>query len=523
MALAMARPWKHPRTGMYWLRRAVPADLRPLVGKREEKRTLGTRDPEEAKRKHLEALAELESRWAALRTGQAITGPAADAPKSLTEVEAQELAAWMFDHWIRRHRDNPSEQSFWRVDLYDRLWKLAVRSDTARASGTGIMLDSPDDLAARTLERWCLDEAETLIIVKDLVIDEPSRLKLAKALAAAVQRASQRLALMAQGHYEGVQGHSTPAAAPSAPQAHVAAPTAAVSFQSLFDGWAAEKRPAPKTIYEWQRVINELKAFVGHDDATRLTADDLIRWKSKMIAAELRPKTIRDAKLTPVRAILRWATDNRRIPANPAERITIDLKQKAGEGIRSFNDEEAAKILNAAKLETDPVRRWVPWLCAFSGARVSEVCQLRREDIVQIEGIWAMKFDPEAGSLKNRNSERAVPLHPALVEGGFLKFALSVKSGPLFAGLQPDKFGKRGGNGTKVLGRWVRGLGIKDERLSPNHSWRHRFKTAGRRYGLATDLVDAITGHARRTVADGYGEFPMTALHREILKIPSIR
>jgi hypothetical protein len=52
MALAMSRPWKHPKTGVYWLRKRVPGDLHLRVGKREEKRSLKTRDPIEAKRRH---------------------------------------------------------------------------------------------------------------------------------------------------------------------------------------------------------------------------------------------------------------------------------------------------------------------------------------------------------------------------------------------------------------------------------------------------------------------------------------
>jgi hypothetical protein len=37
----MSRPWKHPKTGVYWLRKRVPDDLRTAVGKSEEKRSLG--------------------------------------------------------------------------------------------------------------------------------------------------------------------------------------------------------------------------------------------------------------------------------------------------------------------------------------------------------------------------------------------------------------------------------------------------------------------------------------------------
>jgi hypothetical protein len=52
MPLAMSRPWKHPSSGVFWFRKGAPEDLRKLVGKREEKRSLQTRDPAEAKRRH---------------------------------------------------------------------------------------------------------------------------------------------------------------------------------------------------------------------------------------------------------------------------------------------------------------------------------------------------------------------------------------------------------------------------------------------------------------------------------------
>jgi hypothetical protein len=83
-------------------------------------------------------------------------------------------------------------------------------------------------------------------------------------------------------------------------------------------------------------------------------------------------------------------------------------------------------------------------------------------------------------------------------------------------------FGKRRGDGAKAVGGWLRSLGLTDSRISPNHSWRHRLKTSGRRCGLATDISDAITGHRRKTVAGSYGEFPEEALLRELSKIPPV-
>jgi integrase len=59
------------------------------------------------------------------------------------------------------------------------------------------------------------------------------------------------------------------------------------------------------------------------------------------------------------------------------------------ERIRGFSDEEAALILRQAGRSQDPVRRWIPLLSAYSGARISEICQLRGEDIFQQDGCGA--------------------------------------------------------------------------------------------------------------------------------------
>jgi hypothetical protein len=110
MALAMARPWKHPKTGIYWFRKRVPDDLRPLLGKQEEMRSLGTRDCAEVKRLHAQALIELEQRWTNLRAR----------PKPISKREARELVAPAYEWRINLRRDNPSEQTVWRIKFSTR-------------------------------------------------------------------------------------------------------------------------------------------------------------------------------------------------------------------------------------------------------------------------------------------------------------------------------------------------------------------------------------------------------------------
>jgi integrase len=504
----MSRPWKHPNSGVYWLRKGVPEDLRALVGKREEKRSLQTRDPVEAKRRHAEALAEIEGRWANLRAG----------PKALTEIEAHQIAAAVHDRWLQQHQDNPSEQTSWRTDLADRLF-APPRGLTPEELRNGKFLTDfdADAFEARKMEKWCVEVADERLAARGSVLDDQNRRKLAVAIGAAVQRASLTLARLAKGEIFS-SGPLFPTHSKSATPADIQP----VAFKYLVDGWSAERRPVAKTVYEWSRVVRQLEEYLGHNDARQLTGEDLVGWKGSMVEAGLRPKTIQDAKLAPMRAILQWGVNNKHLASNPADGISLDVRSKQGEKKRSFTDEEAKIVLKAALAEKDHVRRWVPWLGAYSGARVSELCQLRAEDIVKIDAIWCMKFDPEAGSLKTSGSERIIPLHPALIDRDFLKFVATIKSGPLFAALSPDKFGKRGGNGTKMIGRFVRQLGLKDSRLSPSHSWRHRIKTLGRKHGLAQDILNAITGHATKSVADSYGEFPIEALFREICKIPAL-
>ena len=68
-------------------------NLRALVGKREEKRSLGTRDPAEAKVRHAQLITELDAQWQNLRAG----------PRALSEREASEIAAPIYGQHIDRY------------------------------------------------------------------------------------------------------------------------------------------------------------------------------------------------------------------------------------------------------------------------------------------------------------------------------------------------------------------------------------------------------------------------------------
>lgn len=62
---AMSYLFRHPKTSIYWFRRGVPVNLRPVIGKTEVKRSFGTTEVREAKRLALTVATEVDELFAA--------------------------------------------------------------------------------------------------------------------------------------------------------------------------------------------------------------------------------------------------------------------------------------------------------------------------------------------------------------------------------------------------------------------------------------------------------------------------
>ncbi|SDR08945.1 hypothetical protein SAMN05519103_00696 [Rhizobiales bacterium GAS113] len=101
MVLCMSRPFKHPETGVYYFRKAVPDHLREALGKREEKRSLRTKEPAEARRKFAAVASEVERQCATLRSDAV----------SLTHKEAYALAGRWYGWFVSRFEDDPGSQT----------------------------------------------------------------------------------------------------------------------------------------------------------------------------------------------------------------------------------------------------------------------------------------------------------------------------------------------------------------------------------------------------------------------------
>lgn len=145
---------------------------------------------------------------------------------------------------------------------------------------------------------------------------------------------------------------------------------------------------------------------------------------------------------------------------------------------------------------------WVPLLGLFTGARISELCQLRTDDVSEgAEGlVIEIRESTEHGQkLKNDNSHRAIPVHSELIRLGFRDYWKAIVEagttpGSLFPVLPQSGMNGAGGQFGKWFGEFKKAQGFDTSRTF--HSFRHTLETELGFAGVGQTLVDAITGHA---------------------------
>ena len=209
-------------------------------------------------------------------------------------------------------------------------------------------------------------------------------------------------------------------------------------------------------------------------------------------------------------------------------------RKKVTRAHKAFHADEIKIILRASLAITDTAtatgaaRKWVPWLCAYTGARVGEITQRRGVDVTEQEGVKVISITPEAGTVKTGRG-RIVPLHEDLIAQGFLTFVGSRRNGPLFynaskgeprASVATNPTKPRYVKARERLAAWIRDLGISDKEVRPNHAWRHSFKQIAARNGIPDGMSDYITGHAPATVARGYGAPTVSDMAEALKRFP---
>lgn len=308
------------------------------------------------------------------------------------------------------------------------------------------------------------------------------------------------------------------------------APRPSVSITALFEDFAKSGAAKPHTVVKWRAAVTAFVKYLGHDNAAAVKRADVSGWLKALVAEGLSVRTVQGTYRAAVARVFKLAHNDGLLPNNVAAAIEVRGPKAIKTKRDDISDEDAEAILNAALGPHEGriskhfalALRWVPWICAYTGARIAELTQLRACDIRQESGIWVFHITPEAGSVKT-DEFRTVPVHSHLIEQGVLQLAVAGSESPLFydptAARNPAAIQKQPQQLGSKLGMWVRALGVT-EVASPNHGWRHRFKTTARLVGIPADVRDAIQGHAARAEGEKYGTQPIAVLKEAIERLP---
>jgi hypothetical protein len=409
----MSRPLKHPKTGVYYFREKVPADLRSTFGKVEVWRSLGTKDPVDVKSRHSEEKRKQAFVWQTLRakpeplrhkTGRALAGE--ESCRLNRTIEEEEVV----------------EPEIWQEDL----------SPWERASAT-----------SAAMVRWYDNEADCLLPETSLATEDYSLARLIEEIHRVRERWAKFQHRQARGDIRPGPEAGRFADRPS--YGITTSPSDKPTLTGIFALWEREhfaNGKTKKTAADFRHKIDSLREFVGHDDAERVTPEDVVAWCDRRRFTDgLSARTLSNKYLVAVKTVFGLACQREALRTNPTKEYTIKVPKAQKLRPKGFTDDEAAAILTAAlAAPATEIRRpphtklalwWLPWIAVYTGARVGELAQMRREDLVTEHGVLALRITPEAGAVKSGNY-RLVPLHPHLIEQGLPEFIRSRPEGPLF-------------------------------------------------------------------------------------------
>ncbi len=398
-------------------RKVIPKDVRAeyqrLYGQRwEAKLTLpaGTK-PQEAKVRIGEFTATVETQIAAIRAAQRGEG------QSLTQRQALALAGEWYSWYVARHEENPGPVEHWR-SLWDALifhleehapdWVIEdgwrdlewTREPDVRAGVRPLIADeckTAQFLASKVV----VLNSEAQAAFLDCVLDE---------LIAAILLLERR----ANKDYS---PDTRPSEFPKFDGRKISRPTGKTSPWQLFEAWVKARQPAASGVNRWRVVFLDLEQ--RFESADEITEDEAWDWSRQLVTTKRGARTVNDVWLTAARTIFAWAREERLITSTPFDRVRVtEPKRVKQRETDAFMPEEWRTILRAASGIGTPrttfqsAQRWVPWLCAYSGARPGEITQLRGVDIQKRDHINVMVLTPDAGTIKTGKA-RTVPIHLA--------------------------------------------------------------------------------------------------------------
>ncbi|TOF39290.1 hypothetical protein CGJ21_11045 [Vibrio parahaemolyticus] len=239
--------------------------------------------------------------------------------------------------------------------------------------------------------------------------------------------------------------------------------------------------------------------------------------------------------LSASRQFYKWLKLRGDMPINPLEGITVKRKNIMASDERSrWSREQLTKLFKHPSFTNPTVQHrkgqtyqqqleefWIPLLLLHTGARSSEICQLDVSDIKQVDGVWCIDINDsgEGKRLKSPASKRIIPIHPKLLEIGFLNYVeqrINSKVIKLFnikiTGQNLDwskEFARR-------FNKTLDALGLKKNQRPTLHCLRHTFIDELQILQVPESVVSDLVGHTKPNIT--YGRYGKRGLPQQLAK-----
>lgn len=195
---------------------------------------------------------------------------------------------------------------------------------------------------------------------------------------------------------------------------------------------------------------------------------------------------------------LKWAKSRGYVAENVFYKIYVEKINK-GKSVFPFKDKQLSAIFSMPDYMNHkylhPYYYWLPILLRYTGARMNELCQLRKVDIVFASGIYCIWIREGSDDQSVKTGKmRLVPLHDEILAKGFIEFVNTRTDVRLFSEL-PLVNGYYSHNASKWFARRREKFGVDFDRSVNGHSFRRSFINELKQKLVTKYRVETIVGH----------------------------
>ncbi|ELA7833033.1 TPA: tyrosine-type recombinase/integrase [Vibrio parahaemolyticus] len=246
-----------------------------------------------------------------------------------------------------------------------------------------------------------------------------------------------------------------------------------------------------------------------HRQFNGLTPQQAIKLNQKLGLPVISPSSVKDY-IQKCSSFFEWCTQMEYTDINPFKGFKFRADTKVSNAKNAYSKQQLSTIFEHEMFKNRKFKHtyqyWLPLLARYSGARLNELCQLYKDDIQNIGGIWCISINRNSPDkrLKTPNSERFIPIHPRLISLGFITHIHSLTSERLFPELKLERDGYATA-ASKWYGRFKTSLGF--DKGHDFHSFRHTFANELKNALVPSMVAAELLGHAQETITyERYGK-----------------